>query len=140
MTEAAKKDAELAADRAAEQAASAAAEDGSTPKETEAAATEAAEKEIQRVAPELTDDQVERIAAASGKAAAQETISEMRRIGAIREEEMTGTEPAATPPASETPPDAGAPPPPAGATPAQIEVQQEPPKKLSWAERFVGRK
>jgi hypothetical protein len=125
-----------AADLEAEQAAKALAEEGATEQETEAAATKAAEEEVQRIAPELTDEQVEKIAAASGKAAAQETIAEMRRIGAIREEEM------AQPPAQVEGgvPAPGAPPPPASATPQQIEIQQEPPKKLSLAERFVGRK
>ena len=143
-----------AADLEAERAAQAAAEEGSTPAETEAAATEAAEQEVRQVAPGLSDEQVEKIAAASGKAAAQETIAEMRRIGAIREEEMTsdavpptvGATASTSPPTDTTAPAGTAPdvpappPPPAGATPQQIEIQQEPPKKLTPAERFVGRK
>ena len=144
-----------AADLEAERAAQAAAEEGSSPAETEAAATEAAEQEVRQVAPGLSDEQVEKIAAASGKAAAQETIAEMRRIGAIREEEMTSdaippTVPptlsvgaasdAASAPAGTAPDVPAPPPPPAGATPQQIEIQQEPPKKLTPAERFVGRK
>ena len=67
-----------AADLEAERAAQAAAEEGSSPAETEAAATEAAEQEVRQVAPGLSDEQVEKIAAASGKAAAQETIAEIK--------------------------------------------------------------
>lgn len=126
MTDTAEKaQAEQAAALAAEQAAAASAEDGASKGETEAAATEAAEKAVKEVAPDLTDAQVERIANASGKAAARETVSELQRMGALREEEAADQH-------------GGSPPP--DLTQTETEIQQEPPKKLKPAERFIGRK
>lgn len=140
--------AQAAAEQAAEQTAEQVVTEGGSQQEAQAAAQQAAEEEAKRVAPELTDKQIKRIADASGKAAARETIEEMRKLGVIREEgeetsplqhtQQVPNTPTQTnpPPNPQQPPQ----PPPHQITQQQEEIQQEPPRKLTPAEKFVKRK
>lgn len=138
--------AEQAAEQAAEATAEAVQEQGGTEQEAQKAAQKAAEQEIQRVAPELTDAQIKRIAQESGKAAAQETMREMREQGIIVEEQID-SKPAPVPaPAgqAENAPAAveGQPPqPPAqGLSNQEREIQEQVPRKPNLAQRFVKAK
>lgn len=122
--------AQEAAQEAAEGAATAAAAEGGSQAEVKAAAREAAEEALEKF--RLHQEDVDRIANASAEA----QIRALREGGAFEPTAQPSPDPAA-PAAGETPAPAvaapaSAPPPPAPLEPA------EPPRKLSWAERFAG--
>lgn len=160
MTDPAKPAAEQAAERAAEPAAQQAAAAGATPAQVEQQATQAAEQAAQQAAPNLSDEQLERIGRAAGKAASDETIDRLKRLGALQDESdmLSSTEVARTqqtsPAAPPTVAGDGLPPRPVATSPAPSERTQdstsaetppasegageEPPTRKSWARRFSG--
>jgi hypothetical protein len=122
--------AEPASTPAAEDAAARAAENEAAAGHTPATAQRSAEAASAAASPNLT--------AADHRAVAKETVAELERIGAF------DPPPAASTPATGASPTAG---PAAGeqaagpGTPAtEPVVIDEPPRKKTWAERFVGRR
>lgn len=135
--------AQQAAEQAAEQTAESVVQEGGSQHEAQQAARVAAEQAAESVAPELTDAQIKRIADESGKAAARETIEEMRKLGAIREETDDLSQQTAPPPNQGQQTEQvqqQQSPPPREPTPQETEIQQEVPRKLSLAEKFIGKK
>lgn len=130
--------AQQAAEAAAEAAAQQEGAEGSTKPVVIQTAQQAAEDAARQAAPELSDAQIKRIADEAGKAAARETMEELRKSGALREETETPLAPAVSP--QEQQQTVTNQPPPREPSKEEIEIQQEAPRKLSPAEKFIGRK